>query len=123
MGRYRSRSRSYSPRRSRSKSRSWSPPRRKRYDDPRDRQRGERSSRFYGDRRSSAPSGLLVRNVALDARDRVYSTRDDCSEPRSRSLSPPDYDGRDDRSHRRSLSPHENGNFSRSRSHSYSPRS
>ncbi|CAN6459355.1 unnamed protein product [Victoria cruziana] len=234
MGRY-SRSRSYSPRRS-----SRSPHRRKRYDDPRDRLRGERSSRFYGDRRSSAPSGLLVRNVALDARpedlripferfgpvkdvylpknyytgeprgfgfvkfrnaedaaeakqqmnhkvilgreitivfaeenrktpaemratarisgryvegsfrrrtplrsprhryhsysrslspsrrdsrDRVYSTRDDCSEPRSRSLSPPDYDHRDYRSHRRSLSPHENGSFSRSPSHSYSPRS
>ncbi|XP_042518121.1 serine/arginine-rich SC35-like splicing factor SCL28 isoform X2 [Macadamia integrifolia] len=59
MGRYRSRSRSYSPRRSRS------PPRRKRYEDPRDRYRGGRSS--YGDRRS-APSGLLVRNIALDAR-------------------------------------------------------
>ncbi|XP_043711298.1 serine/arginine-rich SC35-like splicing factor SCL28 isoform X4 [Telopea speciosissima] len=58
MGRYRSRSRSYSPRRSRS------PPRRKRYEDPRDRYRGSRS---FGDRRS-APSGLLVRNIALDAR-------------------------------------------------------
>ncbi|CAK9156634.1 unnamed protein product [Ilex paraguariensis] len=48
MGRYRSRSRSYSPRR------------RKRYDDPR-----ERSRR---DRRSPAPSGLLVRNISLNAR-------------------------------------------------------
>ncbi|XP_058077501.1 serine/arginine-rich SC35-like splicing factor SCL28 [Magnolia sinica] len=56
MGRYRSRSRSYSPRRS-----SRSPPRRKRYDDPRDRYRG-------GPRRYSAPSGLLVRNISLDAR-------------------------------------------------------
>ncbi|KAK9084082.1 hypothetical protein Scep_030553 [Stephania cephalantha] len=60
MGRYRSRSRSYSPRRS---SRS---PRRKRYDDPRDRHRSARSS--YRDRRSSGPSGLLIRNVSLDAR-------------------------------------------------------
>nr|DAD33491.1 TPA_asm: hypothetical protein HUJ06_012342 [Nelumbo nucifera] len=59
MGRYRSRSRSYSPRRSRS------PPRRKRYDDPRERYRGSRS---YRDRRSPAPSGLLVRNIALDTR-------------------------------------------------------
>ncbi|KAJ4968891.1 hypothetical protein NE237_015592 [Protea cynaroides] len=59
MGRYRSRSRSYSPRRSRS------PPRRKQYEDPRDRYRGGRSS--FRDRRS-APSGLLVRNIALDAR-------------------------------------------------------
>ncbi|XAR54573.1 hypothetical protein NMG60_11029774 [Bertholletia excelsa] len=49
MGRYRSRSRSYSPRRS------------KRYDDPRD-------SRSRRDRRSPAPSGLLVRNISLDAR-------------------------------------------------------
>ncbi|KAL6970333.1 Serine/arginine-rich SC35-like splicing factor scl28 [Sarracenia purpurea var. burkii] len=49
MGRYRSRSRSYSPRR------------RKRYDDPRD-------SRSRRDRRSPAPSGLLVRNISLDAR-------------------------------------------------------
>lgn len=50
MGRYRSRSRSYSPRRS------------KRYDDPRDSRRSRR------DRRSPAPSGLLVRNISLDAR-------------------------------------------------------
>ncbi|KAL7178049.1 hypothetical protein ACSBR2_031247 [Camellia fascicularis] len=49
MGRYRSRSRSYSPRRS------------KRYDDPRE-------SRSRRDRRSPAPSGLLVRNISLDAR-------------------------------------------------------
>lgn len=60
MGRYRSRSRSYSPRRV-----SRSPPRRKRYDDPRERYRGGRG---YRDRRPSAPSGLLIRNIALDAR-------------------------------------------------------
>ncbi|XP_038702442.1 serine/arginine-rich SC35-like splicing factor SCL28 isoform X1 [Tripterygium wilfordii] len=58
MGRYRSRSRSlsYSPRR-----RSRTPPRdRKRYDDD-----------YYPshrDRRSPAPSGLLIRNLPLDAR-------------------------------------------------------
>ncbi|KAH7573272.1 hypothetical protein JRO89_XS03G0104900 [Xanthoceras sorbifolium] len=58
MARYRSRSRSYSPRRRSTRS---PPPRgRKRYDDePR---------RSYGDRRSPAPSGLLVRNLPLDAR-------------------------------------------------------
>lgn len=50
MGRYRSRSRSYSP------------VQRKRYDDPRDR------NRSYRDRRSPGPSGLLVRNISLDAR-------------------------------------------------------
>ncbi|XP_008795098.1 serine/arginine-rich SC35-like splicing factor SCL28 [Phoenix dactylifera] len=61
MGRYRSPSRSYSPRRA-----SRSPPRRKRYDDPRDRYRGGRGYRDRG--RPSAPSGLLVRNIALDAR-------------------------------------------------------
>ncbi|KAL5712748.1 hypothetical protein ACHQM5_014888 [Ranunculus cassubicifolius] len=62
MGRYRSRSRSYSPpRRTRTP-----PPRRKQYDDPRDRYRSSRS--YGGDRRSNAPSGLLVRNIALDAR-------------------------------------------------------
>ncbi|URE28439.1 hypothetical protein MUK42_34487 [Musa troglodytarum] len=61
MGRYRSRSRSFSPRRY-----SRSPPRRKFYDDPRDRGGGGR--RDYRDRRSSAPSGLLIRNIALDAR-------------------------------------------------------
>ncbi|CAN6551461.1 unnamed protein product [Malus baccata var. baccata] len=62
MVRYRSRSRSYSPRR-----RSRTPPRgRKRYDDePRDRHRDSRSHR---DRSSPAPSGLLVRNLPLDAR-------------------------------------------------------
>ncbi|GKU85585.1 hypothetical protein SLEP1_g239 [Rubroshorea leprosula] len=64
MARYRSRSRSksYSPRR-----RSRTPPRgRKRYDDdPRDRYHDERSRR---DRRSPAPSGLLIRNLPLDAR-------------------------------------------------------
>uniref|UniRef100_A0A7C8ZM92 RRM domain-containing protein n=1 Tax=Opuntia streptacantha TaxID=393608 RepID=A0A7C8ZM92_OPUST len=54
MGRHRSRSRSYSPRRS-----SRSPPRRKRYDDPHNRSRS---------RRSPAPSGLLVRNISLDTR-------------------------------------------------------
>ncbi|EOY06352.1 SC35-like splicing factor 28 isoform 1 [Theobroma cacao] len=59
MGRYRSRSRSYSPRR-----RSRTPTRgRKKYeDDPRDRHRSHR------DRRSPAPSGLLIRNLPLDAR-------------------------------------------------------
>ncbi|XP_041000955.1 serine/arginine-rich SC35-like splicing factor SCL28 [Juglans microcarpa x Juglans regia] len=62
MARYSSRSRSYSPRR-----RSRTPPReRKRYDDePRDRYR---ESRSYRDRRSPASSGLLVRNLPLDAR-------------------------------------------------------
>ncbi|XP_059452952.1 serine/arginine-rich SC35-like splicing factor SCL28 isoform X2 [Corylus avellana] len=62
MARYRSGSRSHSPRR-----RSRTPPRgRKRYDDePRDRYREGRS---YKDRRSPAPSGLLVRNLPLDAR-------------------------------------------------------
>ncbi|CAA3033264.1 serine arginine-rich SC35-like splicing factor SCL28, partial [Olea europaea subsp. europaea] len=45
--------------RSRSWSRSRSPVRRKRYDDPRDRRR---------ERRSPAPSGLLVRNISLSAR-------------------------------------------------------
>lgn len=61
MGRYRSRSRSYSPRR-----RSRSPPprgRTKRYDDDR-----YGDSRSYRDRRSPLPSGLLVRNLPLDAR-------------------------------------------------------
>ncbi|KAH7844782.1 hypothetical protein Vadar_031611 [Vaccinium darrowii] len=52
MGRYRSRSRSRSPSPRRSS---------KRYDDPRD-------SRSRRDRRSPAPSGLLVRNISLDAR-------------------------------------------------------
>ncbi|XP_009610113.1 serine/arginine-rich SC35-like splicing factor SCL28 [Nicotiana tomentosiformis] len=47
MGRHRSRSRSYSP------------VRRKRHDEPRDRRH---------DRRSPAPSGLLVRNISLSAR-------------------------------------------------------
>ncbi|KAJ0034661.1 hypothetical protein Pint_24997 [Pistacia integerrima] len=57
MARYRSRSRSYSPRR---RSRSPRVRGRKRYDDePR---------RSYGDRRSPGPSGLLVRNLPLDAR-------------------------------------------------------
>uniref|UniRef100_A0A5B6ZJ59 Putative serine/arginine-rich SC35-like splicing factor SCL28 n=1 Tax=Davidia involucrata TaxID=16924 RepID=A0A5B6ZJ59_DAVIN len=54
MGRYRSRSRSYSPRRSRA-----SPPRR-RFNDNRE--------RSYRDNRSPASSGLLVRNISLDAR-------------------------------------------------------
>ncbi|XVF28445.1 hypothetical protein REPUB_Repub15cG0029800 [Reevesia pubescens] len=60
MGRHRSRSRSYSPRR-----RSRTPPRgRKRYDDdPRDRNRSHRDHR-----RSPLPSGLLIRNLPLDAR-------------------------------------------------------
>ncbi|XP_044486441.1 serine/arginine-rich SC35-like splicing factor SCL28 [Mangifera indica] len=57
MARYRSRSRSNSPRR---RSRSHRPRDRKRYDDePR---------RSQGDRRSPIPSGLLVRNLPLDAR-------------------------------------------------------
>ncbi|XP_031247852.1 serine/arginine-rich SC35-like splicing factor SCL28 [Pistacia vera] len=57
MARYRSRSRSYSPRH---RSRSPRVRGRKRYDDePR---------RSYGDRRSPGPSGLLVRNLPLDAR-------------------------------------------------------
>ncbi|XP_043811110.1 serine/arginine-rich SC35-like splicing factor SCL28 isoform X3 [Manihot esculenta] len=64
MPRYRSRSRSYSPRRG-----SRTPPRgRKHYyedEGPRDRYRDSRSHR---DRRSPAPSGLLVRNLPLDAR-------------------------------------------------------
>ncbi|KAK6130429.1 hypothetical protein DH2020_035839 [Rehmannia glutinosa] len=45
--------------RSRSRSRSRSPVRRKRYDDPRERRR---------EQRSPAPSGLLVRNISLSAR-------------------------------------------------------
>ncbi|KAL9256857.1 Serine/arginine-rich SC35-like splicing factor SCL28-like protein [Drosera capensis] len=59
MARHRSRSpsRNYS----RSRSRSRSPPRRKRYDDPRDR-------RSFGDWRSPPPLGLLVRNIPLDTR-------------------------------------------------------
>ncbi|XP_048234888.1 serine/arginine-rich SC35-like splicing factor SCL28 isoform X2 [Ricinus communis] len=64
MARYRSRSRSYSPRR-----RSRTPPRGRKHhyddEDPRDRRRVTRSHR---DRRSPAPSGLLVRNLPLDAR-------------------------------------------------------
>lgn len=60
MARYRSRSRSYSPRRSRT------PPRRRRFDDR------SRPSRSYRDRRSPAPSGLLVRNIALDARSLMF---------------------------------------------------
>lgn len=60
MPRNRSRSRSYSARR-----RSRTPPRgRKRHDDE-DRLR---ESRSYRDRRSPAPSGLLIRNLPLDAR-------------------------------------------------------
>jgi len=63
--RYRSRSRSYSPIRSSRKRYTPSPPpRSKRYDDPRDMYR-HRSAR---DRRSPVPSGLLVRNISLDAR-------------------------------------------------------
>eukprot|EP00262_Sarcandra_glabra_P005895 TRINITY_DN17833_c0_g2_i2.p1 TRINITY_DN17833_c0_g2~~TRINITY_DN17833_c0_g2_i2.p1 ORF type:complete len:236 (-),score=19.56 TRINITY_DN17833_c0_g2_i2:138-845(-) len=65
MARYRSRSRSYSPRRI-SRSPPPPPPRRKRYDDPRERYRGARPP--IRDRRSSAPSGLLIRNISLDAR-------------------------------------------------------
>ncbi|XP_040373919.1 serine/arginine-rich SC35-like splicing factor SCL28 isoform X2 [Rosa chinensis] len=68
MARYRSRSRSLSRSYSPPRRRSRTPPRgRKRYDDdePRDRYRDSRS---YRDRRSPAPSGLLVRNLPLDAR-------------------------------------------------------
>ncbi|XP_042446886.1 serine/arginine-rich SC35-like splicing factor SCL28 isoform X1 [Zingiber officinale] len=65
MGRYRSRSRSYSPRRY-----SRSPPRRKHYDDPRDRYHGGGGGGGRGGGRDyrSAPSGLLIRNISLDAR-------------------------------------------------------
>ncbi|TVU46929.1 hypothetical protein EJB05_06503 [Eragrostis curvula] len=70
MAGYRSRSRSYSPQRRRY---SRSPPRRQRYDDPRDRYRGGGGGgvgfgarRGYG--RPSAPTGLLVRNISLTAR-------------------------------------------------------
>ncbi|KAG2540558.1 serine/arginine-rich SC35-like splicing factor SCL28 isoform X4 [Panicum virgatum] len=69
MAGYRSRSpsRSYSPRRRYSRS----PPRRKRYDDPRDRYRGGGGGgggarRGYG--RPSAQSGLLIRNISLTTR-------------------------------------------------------
>ncbi|CAN6300810.1 unnamed protein product [Urochloa humidicola] len=66
MAGYRSRSpsRSYSPRRRYSRS----PPRRKRYDDPRDRYRagGGGARRGYG--RPLAQSGLLIRNISLTAR-------------------------------------------------------
>ncbi|CAL4931163.1 unnamed protein product [Urochloa decumbens] len=67
MAGYRSRSpsRRYSPRRRYSRS----PPRRKRYDDPRDRYRGGGgvgARRGYG--RPSAQSGLLIRNISLTAR-------------------------------------------------------
>ncbi|CAL4939568.1 unnamed protein product [Urochloa decumbens] len=69
MAGYRSRSpsRSYSPRRRYSRS----PPRRKRYDDPRDRYRGGGGGgggarRGYG--QPSAQSGLLIRNISLTAR-------------------------------------------------------
>ncbi|CAJ2634438.1 unnamed protein product [Trifolium pratense] len=60
MGRYRSRSRSYSPRR---RSRTPPPRGRKRYDDDR-----YHDTRSHRDRRSPLPSGLLVRNLPLDAR-------------------------------------------------------
>ncbi|XP_030473826.1 serine/arginine-rich SC35-like splicing factor SCL28 isoform X1 [Syzygium oleosum] len=63
MARYRSRSRSFSPRR---RSRSPPAPRaRKRHgydEDPRDRRA------YHRDRRSPAPSGLLLRNLPLDTR-------------------------------------------------------
>uniref|UniRef100_A0A6N2KP04 RRM domain-containing protein n=1 Tax=Salix viminalis TaxID=40686 RepID=A0A6N2KP04_SALVM len=66
MPRNRSRSRSYSPRR-----RSRTPPRgRKRHDDE-DRLRDSRSHR---DRRSPAPSGLLIRNLPLHARSFALSS-------------------------------------------------
>nr|CAB3495845.1 unnamed protein product [Digitaria exilis] len=61
------RSRSYSPRRRYSRS----PPRRNRYDDPRDRYRGGGGGgggarRGYG--RPSAQTGLLIRNISLTSR-------------------------------------------------------
>lgn len=69
-GRYRSISRSYSPPSPRRESRS--PPRRKkRYDDPRDRYPGPSAvtgGRGFRDRRFDGRSGLLVRNISLDAR-------------------------------------------------------
>ncbi|KAM0908899.1 hypothetical protein ACQ4PT_015168 [Festuca glaucescens] len=69
MAGYRSRSRSYSPRRRYSRS----PPRYKHYDDPRDRYRGGGGGgggprRGYDYDRPSAPTGLLVRNISLTAR-------------------------------------------------------
>jgi FUS-interacting serine-arginine-rich protein 1 len=54
MGRNRDRSRSYSPRR-----RTRTPPPRRRYDEP----------RYHERRRSPGPTGLLVRNISLDARE------------------------------------------------------
>lgn len=68
MGRYRERSRSYSPKRSH-----------RDYDDRSHRDRDDRSHRDYDDRshrdrrpvrdrRSPGPSGLLVRNISLTAR-------------------------------------------------------
>ncbi|KAL5995090.1 hypothetical protein ACLOJK_025148 [Asimina triloba] len=69
MGRYRSRSRSYSPRRGVVVGVGGSPsPRRKRYDDPRERERERYRGGGGGSRRHGAPSGLLVRNISLDAR-------------------------------------------------------
>ncbi|MQL76897.1 hypothetical protein Taro_009283 [Colocasia esculenta] len=128
MGRYRSRSRSHSPRRL-----SRSPPRRKHYDDPRDRFRGGRGFR---DRRASAPSGLLIRNLPLDASGRYMGGRRG-SPPRSprpryrsysRSPSPPVHDprhrdrgGEDDyypSQRSTSASPHDERNY---RSHHRSP--
>ncbi|KAL2922767.1 hypothetical protein RDABS01_014258 [Bienertia sinuspersici] len=79
MGRDRSRSRSYSPRR-----RSRTPPRRKRYNDHRGLERHHRRHR------SPAPCGLLVRNVALSTRshtprtERSPSPRDHSSDERER---------------------------------------
>ncbi|KMZ60243.1 hypothetical protein ZOSMA_5G01080 [Zostera marina] len=69
-GRYRSISRSYSPPSPRRESRS-PPRRRKRYDDPRDRYPGPSAvtgGRGFRDRRFDGRSGLLVRNISLDAR-------------------------------------------------------
>ncbi|KAF7042692.1 hypothetical protein CFC21_052218 [Triticum aestivum] len=64
MAGYRSRSRSYSPRRRYSRS----PPRYRHYDDPRDRYRGGGGGPRRGYDRPSAPTGLLVRNISLTAR-------------------------------------------------------
>ncbi|EAY90116.1 hypothetical protein OsI_11682 [Oryza sativa Indica Group] len=106
MAGYRSRSRSYSPQPRRRYSRS--PPRYKRYDDPRDRYPrggggggggGEGPRRGYG--RPPAPTGLLVRNISLTARDH----RDDYSP--GESLSPHGQDKRHHRSNGRSASPDE----------------
>lgn len=70
-GRYRSISRSYSPPPSPRRESRSPPRRRKRYDDPRDRYPGPSAGgggRGFRDRRLDGRSGLLVRNISLDAR-------------------------------------------------------